>query len=825
MKDIIQKIYDYSLEDIMSERFARYSKYIIQDRAIPDIRDGLKPVQRRILYSMYKEKNTHDKAYRKSARSVGDIMGKYHPHGDTSIYEAIIRMSQYWKMRETLIDMHGNNGSIDGDSPAAMRYTEARLSKIASEMLKDIDKDTVIFSPNYDDSLLEPIVLPSRFPNLLVNGSVGISAGYATNIPPHNLKEVVDATIYRINHPTCKIDPILNIVKGPDFPTGAIIEGKSEIEQAYKTGKGRIVIKSELEVIKNKNIKQIIINNIPFEVNKSNLVKQIDEIRINKKIEGILEVRDESDKEGLRICIDIKKDIEETLITNYLYKNTDLCVYYNFNMIAIVNKRPKLLGILEILDAYINHQKEVTVKRSEFDLKHAKLRQHIVEGLIKALGILDQVIETIRKSKDKQDAQENLVKNYDFTEEQANAILVLQLYKLTNTDVTLLEEELKKLNLIILGLEGILSDESKLFETIKYELKKINIEYGNDRLTKIKDEIEDIKIDTVSTISKENTIVVVTKDGYIKRVSLKSYNDKEETILKDEDYVLGLYNATTVDTVLLFTNQGNYLYLPVFEIPELKWKELGTHINNIIELNQNEKLISAMLITDFKKDEYIISYTKNGMIKTTELKEYVAQRYSKPLLNIKLKKQDEVINVVKEDVSKNTLIITNDGLCLKFNLKEVPITKLKTSGVKSISLKSNYVVASLVESDNTLTLITNQKTAKRIKTEEIELLNRARKGKSIIKTLKSNPQEIISAFSIDSRKTFVINNKDLIKNSEIPITNKDTIGTNISKSNIENVYLKVELEEDNKEVIIEPDLNDVDNKILTIDDFLKNMDE
>ena len=572
MQDVIKKIYDYSLEEIMGERFGRYSKYIIQDRAIPDVRDGLKPVQRRILYSMYKEKNTYDKPYRKSARSVGDIMGKFHPHGDSSIYDALVRLSQPWKSNTPFVDMHGNNGSIDGDSPAAMRYTEARLSKIAMEMLKDIDKDTVIFAPNYDDSLLEPTILPAKFPNLLVNGTTGISAGYATNIPPHNLSEVIDATIYRIDYPNSKLETIMDIIKGPDFPTGAIVEGINEIKKAYQTGKGKIVIKAKTRIEKN----QIIIDEIPFEVNKANLVKTIDEIRVNKKIDGITEVRDETDRDGIRIAIDIKKEANSDLILNYLFKNTELQVSYGFNMIAIVNRRPKLLGILDILDAYIVHKKEVTIKKNEFDLAHAKARLHIVEGLIKAIGILDEVISTIRSSKNRSDSEINLMNKFGFTDKQAKAIVELQLYRLSNTDITLLEEEMSNLNKIISAIEEILKDENKLKTYMKEELRKIKQEYGVERKTLIKDEITEIKIDTTMMIPKEDVIVVVSKDGYVKRVSLRSYSASmnEDTLVKEDDYVIGLYEMNTLDTLLLFTNLGNYLYVPVYEIVEAKWKEL-----------------------------------------------------------------------------------------------------------------------------------------------------------------------------------------------------------------------------------------------------------
>ena len=718
MQDVIKKIYDYSLEEIMGERFGRYSKYIIQDRAIPDVRDGLKPVQRRILYSMYKEKNTYDKPYRKSARSVGDIMGKFHPHGDSSIYDALVRLSQPWKSNTPFVDMHGNNGSIDGDSPAAMRYTEARLSKIAMEMLKDIDKDTVIFAPNYDDSLLEPTILPAKFPNLLVNGTTGISAGYATNIPPHNLSEVIDATIHRIDYPNSKLETIMDIIKGPDFPTGAIVEGINEIKKAYQTGKGKIVIKAKTRIEKN----QIIIDEIPFEVNKANLVKTIDEIRVNKKIDGITEVRDETDRDGIRIAIDIKKEANSDLILNYLFKNTELQVSYGFNMIAIVNRRPKLLGILDILDAYIVHKKEVTIKKNEFDLAHAKARLHIVEGLIKAIGILDEVISTIRSSKNRSDSEINLMNKFGFTDKQAKAIVELQLYRLSNTDITLLEEEMSNLNKIISAIEEILKDENKLKTYMKEELRKIKQEYGVERKTLIKDEITEIKIDTTMMIPKEDVIVVVSKDGYVKRVSLRSYSASmnEDTLVKEDDYVIGLYEMNTLDTLLLFTNLGNYLYVPVYEIVEAKWKELGKHISNIIPLKENENIVGCMPVYDFDKDLYVTTFTRLGMIKRTKLSDYKLLRYSKPVLNIKLKDNDYVTNISYMTYN-NVIITTENGYSLIFDIGEVPITGVKSSGVKSINLKDDYVTNGIIfnESNEFLSVITNKGTGKRVRLHDL----------------------------------------------------------------------------------------------------------
>lgn len=838
MQDVINKIYEYSLEEIMGERFGRYSKYIIQDRAIPDVRDGLKPVQRRILYSMYKEKNTFDKPYRKSARSVGDIMGKFHPHGDSSIYDALVRLSQWWKSNTPFIDMHGNNGSIDGDSPAAMRYTEARLSKIASEMLKDIDKDTVIFAPNYDDSLLEPTILPARFPNLLVNGTTGISAGYATNIPPHNLGEVIDATIHRIDSPNSRLDTIMGIIKGPDFPTGAIVEGIDGIKKAYESGKGKIIIKSKVRIENVKNKTQIIIDEIPYEVNKALLVKAIDDIRIDKKIEGILEVRDESDREGIRIVIDVKKDANTDLILNYLYKNTELQVSYGFNMIAIVNRRPKLLGILDMLDAYIAHKKEVTIKKNEFDLRHAEARMHIVEGLIKAISILDEVIATIRSSKNKSDSEANLVSKFGFTERQAKAIVELQLYRLSNTDITELEAEMKNLSIIINTLKGILSDEEKLKAFMKDELRKIKNEYATPRKTEIRDEITEINIDPAMMIPKEDVMVAVTKGGYVKRVSNRSFTSSkdEDTLVKEGDYVIGLYEMNTVDTLLLFTNLGNYLYLPVHEIPDAKWKELGKHVSNIIPLKEDEEIVSSMPVYDFDKDIYITTFTKYGMIKRTKLEDYKLSRYSKPVVNIKLKDDDLVTNVSYE-AYPNVLITTNTGYSLIFNIEEVPITGIKSSGVKSIKLKDDYVVSGLLFDDSyeNIAILTDKGTGKRLRISDIERSVRARRGTLVLREVKTNPHKVLKVFKLKNKELLGIKNNndiDTVKATELPIMDKLSTGSSITKSisdafivkGIENSSI-YDVEVIEKEPVIKEkiSLEEIDNKILTIDDFLKDI--
>ena len=829
MQDVLKRIYDYSLEDIMGERFARYAKTIIQDRALPDVRDGLKPVQRRILYTMYQGKNTYDKPYRKSAKTVGDVMGQYHPHGDSSIYEAMVRMSQWWKQNTPYIDMHGNNGSMDGDTPAAYRYTEARLSKISNELLKDINKDTVVMTYNYDDTLFEPTVLPAKFPNLLVNGSNGISAGYATNIPPHNLGEIIDATIKRIDSPNCYLDTILDIVKGPDFPTGGIACGRQGIIDAFTTGRGKVIVKSKYEVVKTKGKDQIVITEIPFDVNKASLVKKIDEIRIDKKVEGIQEVRDESDLENPEtIVIDLKKDANSDLIINYLLKNTDLQISFNYNMVAIVNNRPMTLGILQILDAYIAHQKEIILKRTKFDLDHALAEMHIVEGLIKALSILDEVIKTIRSSKNKSDAKDNLVKEYQFTEKQAEAIVMLQLYKLTNTDVTELLERKDNLKLMIEFLQSILNDENKLKNVMKDELRNIKKEYATPRKTTIEDEVSEIKIDTTSMIPKEDCIVVVTKQGYVKRVSLRSYNaNDEETLVKENDYVIGLYQMNTLDTLLLFTDLGNYLYVPVYEIPDLKWKELGKHISNIIKISSDENIVQSVPVYDFNKDKYITLFSKDGLVKRTKLNEFKVTRYSKPMSCMKLKDKDKVVSVF-DDNGSEVFITTKNGYGLRYKTDEISIVGIKASGVKAINLKNDEVVNGILF-DNTdyITIVTANGTGKRVKMTEFELSTRARRGVLLVRDVKTNPYHILKTFINVKKIGILTTDINYMKVTELPIVDRYSTGTVINKKGIVDCFEEVTLTKEEKEnpniieeEIIEISLDDVDEKILTIDDFL-----
>ncbi len=844
-QEVIEKIFDYTLEDIMGERFGSYSKYIIQDRAIPDARDGLKPVQRRILYSMHKERNTYDKGYRKSAKTVGDVIGNYHPHGDSSIYDAMVRMSQPWKTRLPYIDMHGNNGSIDGDSPAAYRYTEARLSKISNEMLRDIEKDTVEFSPNFDDTTIEPTVLPARFPALLVYGAQGISAGYATNIPPHNLGEIIDATIHRIDYPNCGLDTLMKYVKGPDFPTGGIVEGIDGIKQAYETGRGKIIVKCRYTIEEDKNGTQIIITEIPFEVNKALMVKKIDDIRIDKKIDGIQEVRDESAAD-VRIVIELKKNANVDLIINYLLKNTDMQIAYNFNVVSIVNRRPKLLGLAQALDAFIAHQKEVVRRRTEFDLKHAKARYHIVEGLIKCISILDEVIKTIRASKNKADAKDNLVKEFEFTEAQAEAIVTLQLYRLTNTDVVALENEKDALEKIIAGLTAILDSEDALKSVMKKDLRDVRDSYPTPRLTDIKDEITEIKIDTQAMIAKEDVIVMVTKDGYIKRTSTRSYaaSNPDDITMKENDYILGIYEMTTTDTILVITNEGNYLHIPVHMLPDLKWKDMPKHVSNIIEISPEESVITAIPAYDFNTEKNVVIATKNGMIKRSKLKEFKLQRYSKATSCMNLKDDDKVITAFVEE-DKYVFLTTDSGYGLSFNVEEIPIVGVKAAGVKAMKMKDDYLVSVNnfdYNKDEFISIITDKGTGKRVRLTEFEVSTRARRGLLLIREVKTNPYQILKTFIADSKNFIGIKNGDIqtLKLTELPIADRHSTGSLITKKHLTDAFLVANItkqgEEPEKEEIIEEpkiiavieetpkkeriSLKEIDDRLMTIDDFL-----
>jgi DNA topoisomerase IV, A subunit, Gram-positive len=754
-----EKIITQSLDDIMSDRFGKYSKYIIQDRALPDVRDGLKPVQRRILYAMYKEGNVHNKPYRKSAKTVGNVIGNYHPHGDTSVYDAMVRLSQDWKMRIPLVDMQGNNGSIDNDPAAAMRYTEARLSAIALELLKDIDKETVLMALNFDDTEYEPTVVPAKFPNLLVNGATGISAGYATDIPPHNLEEVIDATIYRIQHPSCSLDDLMMFMKGPDFPTGAIVEGKEGIRQAFQKGKGKVVVRSKIEIIEEKNINKIVVTEIPYEVNKADLVRKLDEIRFQKNIDGIIEVRDESDRNGLSIVIELKKDIDVTNTLHYFYKNTELQKNYNYNMVAIKDKRPVLMGIESILDGYIDHQIEVITKRSLFDLNKANERKHIVDGLIKAVSILDDVVYTIRHSKDKSDAKMNIQTKFGFSEKQAEAIVTLQLYRLTNTDIVALENERFELEQTIQKLNAILDSDKVLRKVIIDELKNIKKQYPTPRLTQIKDEVLEININEEAMVASENIYVSITRDGYVKRISQRSYKASENTPIgkKEDDVLIDLHYANTLDKLLIFTDKGNYLYIPVHKLEEFRWKDLGKHISYLVKVSPDEKIIGSLLVKSFELPLYVVLVTKLGQIKRVELKEFEVMRFSKAIKCMNLKQDDVLLSIGLTDGQQGIILTSKNGYVTLYTEQEVSILGIKAGGIKGINLKDDELISMNIFNPlrtDSYVLISDQPGIKRMRVSDIPSCHRATKGNLIYKSPKSK--------QILSLKSFILNTQDYL---------------------------------------------------------------
>ena len=744
-----------SLEDIMGERFGRYSKYIIQDRALPDIRDGLKPVQRRILYSMNKDGNTFDKSYRKSAKSVGNIMGNFHPHGDSSIYDAMVRMSQDWKNREILVEMHGNNGSMDGDPPAAMRYTEARLSEIAGYLLQDIEKKTVPFAWNFDDTEKEPTVLPAAFPNLLVNGSTGISAGYATDIPPHNLAEVIDAAVYMIDHPTAKVDKLMEFLPGPDFPTGGIIQGRDEIKKAYETGKGRVVVRSKTEIEKLKGGKeQIVITEIPYEINKANLVKKIDDVRVNNKVAGIAEVRDESDRDGLRIAIELKKDANTELVLNYLFKYTDLQINYNFNMVAIDNFTPRQVGIVPILSSYIAHRREVILARSRFDKEKAEKRLHIVEGLIRVISILDEVIALIRASENKTDAKENLKVSYDFTEEQAEAIVTLQLYRLTNTDVVVLQEEETELREKIAMLAAIIGDERTMYNLMKKELREVKKKFATPRLSSLEDTAKAIEIDTASLIAEEDTYVSVTKAGYIKRTSPRSFaaSTLEEIGKRDDDRLIFVQSAKTTQHLLMFTTLGNVIYRPIHELADIRWKDIGEHLSqNITNFETNEEILYVEVVDQFDDATTYFAATRLGQIKRVERKEFSPWRTykSKSVKYAKLKDETDQIVAVAPIKLDDVLLISQNGYALRFNIEEVPVVGAKAAGVKAMNLKEDDILQSaFICNTQSFYLLTQRGSLKRVSIEEIPATSRAKRGLQVLRELKNKPHRVFLAGAV-----------------------------------------------------------------------------
>ncbi len=781
-KIVEENIQTTALDDLISDRYGDYAKYIIQERALPDARDGLKPVQRRILYAMFKDGNTNDKPYRKSAKTVGLVIGNYHPHGDSSVYDAMVRLSQQWKINYPLIQMHGNNGSIDDDPAAAMRYTEARLAAISNELLVDIDKDTVSWAPNFDDTENEPTVLPAKYPNLLVNGATGIAAGYATNIPPHNLNEIIDGTIYRINNENCTLEELMDIVKGPDFPTGGIIQGLQGIKDAFTNGKGRVAVRSKTNIEVDKNgSKHIIVTEIPYEVIKSNIVKKIDDIRFSKTIDGITDVRDASDRNGLKIIIDVNKEADANNILNYLFKNTDLQIYYNYNMVAIVNNRPTYLGLIQALDSYIEYYKDFVLKRTKFELAKREKRCHILEGLIKAVSVLDEVIQIIRTSFNKENAKENLIKRFDFTDEQAEAIVILRLYRLTNTDVLQLQDEYDSLLDELKELHLIISDPKELDKVLVNELTEVKNKYGHQRLSQIESEIEELKINKVKMIASERVVLTLSRDGYIKRVSLRSYNSSEGTItgLKQSDQLIGYIHADTEDTLIAFTESGEYVCLPVYQIDEAKWKDIGTHISKYVKVNNSEKFISGYIVKDFNTYCWFVTLSDSGMIKKTDVSQWQLQRTSKSSAAMNISKDEKIVAALLAYDNSEVDIVTRNGYNLRYSINEIANVSPKAKGVKAVKLYEDDKAVSMSiidDSKSEMIFITEKGNYKRIKISDIAVTTRATKGILIAKRNKSNPANIrlCLAASLNDDLNLMIDDKTSeIKAKEINLLSAD----------------------------------------------------
>ena len=769
-----KNILTQTLEKVYSNCFGNYSKHIIQERSLPDIRDGLKPVQRRILYTMYQDGNTSGKPFRKSAKTVGSVMGQYHPHGDSSIYEAMVRMSQSWKNSVTLIDMHGNNGSIDNDPAAAMRYTEARLSKISNLMLKNIDKETVSFAPNYDDSLFEPTVLPALFPNLLVNGAKGIAAGYATEIPPHNLGEVIDATIHLIKHPKATVEELMEFIKGPDFPTGAIVQGKEGLIKAYNTGAGAIKIVSKTKIVEEKNCIQLIIYEIPFEVVKSQLVMKIDSLRFNHIIDGIIEVRDESDRSGLKIVVDIRKEADVDAIYSSLMKLTDLQISYNFNMVTIVDNTPRQLGINDMLNAYIKHQIEVLINLTKFDLRKAKERLHIVRALIIALSNLDEVIEIIRRSHGKQDSKTNLENRFGFDDKQSEAIVMLNLYRLNSTDIEEIKQEGRDLEKLIAELEALLLSDSKQRKIISHQLEEIKKEYSRPRLTEIQDEVTNFNVER-KPIIKEEVQISITKDGYIKRSSLKSFNSSDGAYpkYKNTDLLLGITQANTADVLLAFTNKGNYLYLPIFEFPEMKWKDEGSHLNSIITINGDEKIVKTFLIKDFNVDVNIVVCSYFGQISRIKLNKFITQKYNKPLKCMKLSSGDYIVGVGYTDGDSTITISNNLGKGYKIHESSVPLVSLGAKGVIALRNSESDNIGGIIttlHNQKDLYVIFSKEGAYRLfHTNQLEVAKKGSRCFDIFKFFKTEPHRVSAIFKVKENDPINV----LYSNGNSPIITLD----------------------------------------------------
>lgn len=769
----LQNILNLSLEQVVGDRFGRYSKYIIQDRALPDARDGLKPVQRRILYAMHTEGNLFDRAYRKSAKTVGVVIGNYHPHGDSSVYEAMVRLSQEWKLRYPLVDMQGNNGSIDGDSAAAMRYTEARLSKVSSLILEGINKQTVDYTLNFDDTTEEPLVLPSLLPNLLMNGSTGISAGYATEIPPHHAGEVLDAAIGRISGTVHTVDDLLTHMQGPDFPTGGVVQGLDGIKKAFETGRGKVIIRSRatIETLRGGR-QQIIITELPYEVNKANLVKRMEELRLDRKVEGVAEVRDETDRDGLRVVIELKKEADAEGVLHFYLKQTDLQIAYNYNMVAIHERTPRQMGVLALLDAYLSHVKDVVIRRTTFDLEQAKRRQEVVSALMTAISVLDETLALIRSASNKSEAKDKLIERFSFTDRQAEAVVMLQLYRLTNTDIVELQEEAAKLEKEIARLEKILNDEKTRNRLIIKELTVLKEQVADKRRSTIEAEVEELKLKTEVMIAVEETMVFVSKNGYIKRSSMRSFgatNDLPE--IKEQDRLLYQGQAMTTDHLIVWTVQGNYLLIPVHQLPDTKWKDGGQHVANLVPLEPGDRILSVDLVRTFDETSHCLFVTRQGMVKRSKLSDYNAQRKSKPLQGVRLRADDEVLYAKISTGQEQLFLTTQHGFGLWFTEEDVPVVGVRAAGVKAINLRDQDVVAGAIgfKQAPNIVLLTQRGALKKMRlADQFQVSNRALRGTQLLRDLKSKPHQVAALIDVTQAKELILIGKEQEKTIQVP---------------------------------------------------------
>ena len=803
-ENIFDKINEVDLKKTMETSYIDYAMSVIAARALPDVRDGLKPVQRRIMYAMIELNNGPDKPHRKCARIVGDTMGKYHPHGDSSIYGALVNLAQDWSTRYPLVDGHGNFGSVDGDGAAAMRYTEARLSKISIEMLRDIKKDTVDFIPNFDETEKEPVVLPSRFPNLLVNGTSGIAVGMATNIPPHNLREVIDGVVkiidnYEIDKKT-EIEELLKIIKGPDFPTGAEILGTSGIEQAYRTGRGKIRVRavSNIEPMENgKN--RIVVTELPYMVNKAKLIEKISELHRDKRVDGITDLRDETSREGMRICIELRRDVNPNIVLNQLYKHTQLQDTFGVIMLALVNNEPVVMNLLQMLQYYLKHQEEVVTRRTQYDLNKAEERAHIVEGLLIALDNIDEVIQLIRASKTAAEAKEKLMERFSLSEPQANSIVEMRLRALTGLEREKLENEYAELKKVIEEYRAILADRKVLLGVVKKEIIEIRDKYGDDRRTSIGYDEFDISMEDL--IPNENTVITMTKLGYIKRMSVDNFKSQHrggkgikgmQTI--DDDYIENMLMTTTHHYIMFFTNKGRMYRLKVYQIPECGRTARGTAIINLIQLMPEEKITAVITLRDYDENKYLFMATKKGIVKKTSIMEYVNIRKS-GLQAINLREDDDLIEVKVTDNTKDIFLVTKHGQCIRFDENDVRTTGRVSMGVIGMNLSyDDEVVAMQLNTQGTHMLIVSEYgMGKRTDIDEFTVQHRGGKGIKCYKITEKTGNVVAAKAVNEDTEVMIINTEGIIIQlmvSEVSVLGRITSGVKM-----------IEMDSENKEVV------------------------